>query len=62
MIALDDAAWGAPWRRIRVGEKLLLAGGLILTALIAPPWPAAPLVAVAAVALNLGPARIPARI
>lgn len=62
MIALDDAAWGAPWRRIRVGEKLLLAGGLILTALIAPPWPAAPLVAVAAIALNLGPARIPARI
>lgn len=61
MIALDDAAWGAPWRHIRVGEKLLLGLGLVLTALVAPPWPAAPLVAVAAVALTLGPARIPAR-
>lgn len=61
MIALDDAAWGAPWRHIRVGDKLLLSIGLVLTALIAPPWPAAPLVAVAAVALTLGPARIPVR-
>ena len=62
MIALDDAAWGAPWRQVRVGEKLALGGGLILTALVAPAWPAAPLVALAAVALTLGPARIPARV
>ena len=61
MIALDDAAWGAPWRHIRVGEKLLLGMGLVLTALIAPAWPTAPLVAVASVAAALGPARIPLR-
>lgn len=62
MIALDDAAWASPWRRIRVGEKLALSMGLVLTALIAPPWPAAPLVALAVVVLTLGPARIPARV
>lgn len=62
MIALDDAAWAAPWRQVRVGEKLVLGVGLMLTALIAPPWPAAPLVAAAAVLLTLGPARIPARV
>lgn len=62
MIALDDAAWGAPWRHIRTGEKLLLSVGLVITALTAPSVPAAPLVAIAAVALTLGPARIPARV
>lgn len=61
MIALDDAAWAAPWRHIRVGEKLLLGIGLILTALIAPAWPTAPSVALASVASALGPARIPVR-
>ena len=61
MIALDDAAWGAPWRHIRVSEKLLLSMGLVLTALIAPAWPAAPLVALASVVATLGPARIPIR-
>ena len=35
--------------------------GLVLTALIAPAWPAAPLVAVASIAATLGPARIPVR-
>ncbi len=62
MIALDDAAWSAPWRSVRVGEKLVLGGGLLLTALLAPPWPAAPLVGLAAIIATLGPARIPPRI
>ena len=62
IIALDDAAWTAPWRQIRVGDKLLLSRGLVVTALVAPAWPAAPLVALAAVALTLAPARIPARV
>ena len=62
IIALDDAAWAAPWRQVRVGDKLVLPLGLVLTALIAPAWPAAPLVAVAAIVLALGPARIPARV
>ncbi|MDN5571455.1 MAG: cobalt ECF transporter T component CbiQ [Propionibacteriaceae bacterium] len=60
-VALDDAAWASPWRRVRVGEKLLLGSGLLLTALIAPPWPAAPLVALACIVAVVGPARIPAR-
>jgi len=59
--ALDDAAWAGPWRRIRVGEKLLLCLGLLLTALATPAWPGSALVAAAAVGLALGPARIPAR-
>ena len=62
MIALDDAAWAAPWRQVRVGEKLALGLGLVLTALAAPAWPAAPLVALAAIGLALGPARIPGRV
>lgn len=60
--ALDDAAWAGPWRRVRVGEKVLLCGGLLVTALAAPPWPGAALVAAASLALALGPARIPARL
>lgn len=62
MIALDDAAWGAPWRQIRVGEKVTLSLGLVLTALLAPPWPAAPLVALVAIIATVGLACIPARV
>lgn len=61
-VALDDAAWTSPWRRVRVGEKLLLGGALLLTALLAPPWPAAPLVAGAAVVATVGFARVPPRV
>lgn len=60
--SLDDAAWAGPWRRIRVGEKLLLCLGLLGTALLAPAWPGSALVAAAATVLALGPARIPARL
>ena len=63
MIALDDAAWGSPWRQRAVGEKLLLSMGLLATAVTAPPWPmAAPLVAAAAVFATLVLARIPPRV
>ena len=62
MVALDEAAWDAPWRRIRVGEKLILCLGLLVTVLVAPAWPASGLVAVTVVVLILGPARIPARV
>ena len=37
--ALDDAAWQGPWRSVRVGEKVALSGGLLLTTLLVPPWP-----------------------
>lgn len=61
MIALDDAAWAAPWRHVRVGQKVMLSLGLLATALIAPPWPATVLVVIAAVTLTLGFAKIPPR-
>lgn len=59
--ALDDAAWQGPWRRVRVGEKVALSGGLLATALLTPPWPGCVLVALACLALLCGPARVPAR-
>lgn len=56
--SVDDAAWASPWRRRRVGEKALLSVGLVLTALVAPPWPGTVLVALVSLAAILGPARI----
>ncbi|MGY2130043.1 cobalt ECF transporter T component CbiQ [Blastococcus sp. SYSU DS0617] len=60
-LAVDDAAWASAWRRRAPGDKVLLCGGLVLTALVLPAWPGSALVAVVAVALALGPARVPAR-
>lgn len=60
--ALDDAAWASPWRRVRVGEKLWLSLGLVVSALVVPVWPGSLLIATIAVAAALGPARIPARV
>lgn len=57
-MAIDAAAWDSPWRRRRVGEKVLLSLGLVLTALLSDPWPGCILVAAAALFLMLGPARI----
>ncbi|MGO4956492.1 cobalt ECF transporter T component CbiQ [Luteococcus sp. Sow4_B9] len=58
LTSVDDAAWASPWRRRRVGEKALLSLGLVLTALLAPPWPGTVLVSLVAIAAMLGPARI----
>ena len=55
--SIDDAAWGSPWRRRRVGEKVLLSLALVLTALLTPPWPGCVAVALFSVFLILGPAR-----
>ena len=60
--ALDDAAWDSPWRRRRVGEKVLCSMGLVLTALLAPVWPGTILVSVAAVSLKKNSARIRPRV
>ncbi len=57
-IVIDDAAWDSPWRRRRVGEKVLLSMGLVLTALLSDPWPGCTLVAALALVLMLGSARI----
>jgi cobalt/nickel transport system permease protein len=60
-LAVDDAAWASAWRRRAPGDKLLLCGGLVVTALVLPAWPGSVLVGVVAVGLALGPARVPAR-
>jgi cobalt/nickel transport system permease protein len=53
-------AWAhANARRERPAENLLLTGGLLLLALLLPPWPGAPFVAGSALAVALGGARIP---
>nr|WP_231974165.1 cobalt ECF transporter T component CbiQ [Tessaracoccus timonensis] len=59
-LALDDAAWASPWRRHRVGEKVLWSGALVVTALAVPSIWATVAAGVVALALVLGPARIPA--
>jgi cobalt/nickel transport system permease protein len=58
-LAVDDAAWASAWRRRSPADKLLLCGGLVVCALVLPAWPGSALVALTAVALALGPARVP---
>jgi cobalt/nickel transport system permease protein len=60
-LAVDDAAWASAWRRRSPGDKLLLALGLVVCALVLPVWPGSVLVGLTAVVLALGPARVPAR-
>ncbi|RZU31884.1 cobalt ECF transporter T component CbiQ [Blastococcus saxobsidens] len=59
-LAVDDAAWASAWRGRAPTDKLLLSGGLVVTALVLPAWPGSLLVGLAAVVLALGPARVPA--
>lgn len=56
--AVDDAAWGSPWRARPVGPRVFLSVGLVLTALLAPTWPGCLLVGTTALALMLFSARI----
>jgi cobalt/nickel transport system permease protein len=60
-LAVDDAAWASAWRTRSPLDKLALCGGLVVCALVLPVWPGSVLVALAAVVLALGPARVPAR-
>lgn len=57
-LAIDVAAWSSPWRYRSPGDKLLLSVGLVLSALVLPPWPASLLVTAVAVGLATGPARV----
>lgn len=61
-LAIDDAAWSGPWRERAVGDKAVLALGLLLAALVLPPWPGAALAGAAAVVSALAWARVPARL
>jgi cobalt/nickel transport system permease protein len=60
-LAVDDAAWASAWRTRSPLDKLLLCAGLVGCALVLPVWPGGVLVALTAVVLALGPARVPAR-
>lgn len=61
-LAIDVAAWASPWRYRSPGDKVLLAGGLVVSALALPVWPGCPLVAAVAVGLALGPGRVAPRV
>ncbi len=61
MLAIDVAAYRSPWRRRHPAAKAVLAGGLLLSALLLPPWPGAPITAVITLVVALGWARVPPR-
>jgi cobalt/nickel transport system permease protein len=60
--AIDVAAWSSPWRFRSPGDKLLLAGGGVIIALVLPVWPASALVTAGAVSLAVGPAGVDPRV
>ncbi|MGB3772905.1 MAG: CbiQ family ECF transporter T component, partial [Rhodococcus sp. (in: high G+C Gram-positive bacteria)] len=47
-LAIDDAAWASAWRTRALADKAVLALGLMLCALVLPPWPTAVIVTVVA--------------
>jgi cobalt/nickel transport system permease protein len=61
MLAIDAAAYASPWRHRHPADKAVLAFGLLGAAVALPPWPGAPLVLAAVLALLLGPARVAPR-
>jgi cobalt/nickel transport system permease protein len=58
MLPIDAAAHSSRWRRRHPCEKAVLGLGLTVTAVCLPPWPGAVLVAVATLAVLLGPAGV----
>ncbi|RSS84222.1 cobalt ECF transporter T component CbiQ [Streptomyces sp. WAC06614] len=58
MLPIDAAAHASRWRHRHPLEKALLGLGLTGCAVALPPWPGAPLVAVATLAVLLGPAGV----
>jgi cobalt/nickel transport system permease protein len=61
MLAIDRHAWTNRWHDRHPLEKLLPAGGMLLVALVLPPWPTAPLVIAVMLALTVAGARVPLR-
>lgn len=61
-LVVDRAAWSSPWRERAVGDKALLALGLLTVAVAVPGWLVPALVLLAASALALGPARVGVRL
>jgi cobalt/nickel transport system permease protein len=61
MLPIDAAAHASVWRRRHPADKAVLSLGLLLAAVVLPPWPGSVLVAAVALAVLLGPARVPRR-
>lgn len=61
MLLIDETAHTGRWRRRHPGEKAFLALGLLVLAVVLPPWPGALLTGVAAVTALLAGARVPWR-
>lgn len=61
-LAIDDAAWAGAWRPRAMADKALLSLGLVVTALVLPPWPGSALVGSASIAILLWAAKVPARL
>ncbi|WP_031080147.1 cobalt ECF transporter T component CbiQ [Streptomyces sp. NRRL S-118] len=61
MLPIDAAAHSSRWRRRHPCEKAVLGFGLTLLAICLPPWPGAVLVALATLAVLLGPAGVERR-
>jgi len=62
MSAIDRAAHLNRWRQKPLAEKALLALGMLILALVLPPGPGAPLIAVVMTAATLLGARVPPRL
>ncbi|MDA8232428.1 MAG: cobalt ECF transporter T component CbiQ [Magnetospirillum sp.] len=60
MASIDRLAQTSPWRTLPLAEKALLALGLLLLALVLPPWPGGAIVLAVAAATAIGLAGIPA--
>jgi cobalt/nickel transport system permease protein len=60
MLAIDRHAWTNRWHARHPLEKLLPALGMMLVALVMPPWPTAPLVIAVMVTLAVAGAGVPA--
>lgn len=58
-LALDDAAWASAWRTRCVRDKAVLSCGLLACAVGLPPWPGGVTAGLVALALLLGPGRVP---
>ncbi|HVL85719.1 MAG TPA: cobalt ECF transporter T component CbiQ [Pseudonocardia sp.] len=61
MHALDAQAYTNPWRARHPAEKAALAFGLVVCALVLPPWPGAVVVGGVALVLLTGPAGLTPR-
>ena len=59
MLAIDQFAWSNRWRDHHPGERLLLAGGLLILSLALPPLAAGPVILATSTLAAVGGAGIP---